>query len=304
MHQTRGRPPRLTPYPLPLTPYRCLSALHRTSQAVHLRPLAELPRRAAGGSAERASETTADGDLVGILQLDGLKPWTVYHYDVLVNGRSVQDSQACQFKTFPTREQKVAFRIGFGGDARYISPKERMWDTIAGHHLAAFLFLGDNIYIDEPEWRNKQRVMYYRRQLRPEYRRLVASSAIYAIWDDHDFGANDCSGGPDPFKPAWKVPTWRVFRENWVNPAYGGGERLPGCWFEFSIGDVDFFMTDGRYYRDFKNGKTMLGPQQKKWLLERLAASRATFKVICSGTLWTEHADKGGRDSWWGVPSH
>ena len=45
----------------------------------------------------------------------------------------------------------------------------------------------------------------------------------------------------------------------------------------------------------------MLGPVQKKWLLSGLKASKATFKVIASGTLWTEHADKGGRDSWWGV---
>ncbi|MBE3069403.1 MAG: alkaline phosphatase D family protein, partial [Planctomycetes bacterium] len=45
-----------------------------------------------------------------------------------------------------------------------------------------------------------------------------------------------------------------------------------------------------------------LGPVQKAWLLDGLRASRATFKVIASSTLWTEHADKGGRDSWWGVP--
>ena len=45
----------------------------------------------------------------------------------------------------------------------------------------------------------------------------------------------------------------------------------------------------------------MLGPVQKKWLLAKLKASKATFKVIASGTLWTETADKGGKDSWWGV---
>ena len=59
-------------------------------------------------------------------------------------------------------------------------------------------------------------------------------------------------------------------------------------------------MTDGRYYRDFKK-KTMLGPVQKQWLLNALKNSKATFKVIASGTLWTETADKGGKDSWWGV---
>ena len=88
--------------------------------------------------------------------------------------------------------------------------------------------------------------------------------------------------------------------ENWNNPAYGGEPERPGCWFEFSLGDVDFFLLDNRYYRDFASG-TMLGPEQKAWLFERLKASDATFKVLASGTPWTEHADKGGKDSWWGV---
>ena len=81
--------------------------------------------------------------------------------------------------------------------------------------------------------------MYYRRQVRQEYRRFTASTPIYAVYDDHDFGANDTAGGLDPFKPAWKVPVWRVFKENWNNPYYGGGEKQPGCWFDFSIGNVD-----------------------------------------------------------------
>ena len=44
--------------------------------------------------------------------------------------------------------------------------------------------------------------------------------------------------------------------------------------FAFRLGDVEFFMTDGRYYRSFKGkkgaDKTMLGPEQKKWLLLRM----------------------------------
>jgi alkaline phosphatase D len=190
--------------------------------------------------------------------------------------------------------------VAFGGGARYVPEKEYMWDVIHSFAPSAFLFLGDNVYIDLPESRTKQRVHYYRRQLRPEYRHLTASTAMYAIYDDHDFGVNDCAGGPDPFKPAWKLPALKVFKENWINPYYGGGDKMPGCWFDFSIGDVDIFMVDNRYYRDFKSG-TMLGPAQKKWLLSKLKASTATFKVIASGTLWTEYADKNGKDSWWGV---
>ena len=239
-------------------------------------------------------------DLTALAEVSGLEPFKRYYYDVLVDGKRTLGPNLPSFRTFPTGRQKVAFDVGFGGGARYVPEHEGMWDTIASYRPAAFLFLGDNLYIDKPTRRDVQRLYYYRRQLRPEFRRLCAGTAIYAIWDDHDFGANDCAGGLDLFKPDWKLPVWKVFTENWNNPSYGGGEKQPGCWFDFSIGDVDFFMTDGRYYRSFKDG-TMLGPVQKQWLLERLRASGATFKVIASGTLWTETADKGGADSWWGV---
>lgn len=246
------------------------------------------------------ASTGPQGDFTAILTLEDLKPFTEYHYDVLVDGKSALKKPLPRFRTNPNKGQAAKFSVAFGGGARYVPEKERIWDTIAKARPHAFLFLGDNIYIDQPQWRGKQRAMYYRRQLRPEYRRLVSQSAAYAIWDDHDFGKNDTAGGTATFKPNWKLPVWKVFKENWNNPAYGGGPKQPGCWYDFSIGDVDFFMTDGRYYRSFKQG-TMLGPVQKKWLLEKLRASKAKFKVIASGTLWTRHADKRGRDSWWGV---
>ncbi len=246
------------------------------------------------------ARTTKTTDLTAVVKLTGLKPWTQYQYTVVVDGVPVHGSRPMVFRTAPAKGQKVAFKVGFGGGARYVPKYEHMWDTIASLKPAAFLFLGDNVYIDKPQRRDVNRMHYYRRQLHPAFRRLTASTAIYAIWDDHDFGVNDCAGGPARFSPDWKFPVWKVFRQNWNNPYYGGGPEQPGCWFDFQLGDVDFFMTDGRYYRSFKDG-TMLGPVQKKWLLERLRASKATFKVIASGTLWTPLADKGGKDSWQGV---
>ncbi|MCF7708160.1 MAG: alkaline phosphatase D family protein [Verrucomicrobia bacterium] len=245
-------------------------------------------------------KTGADADFTALMDVKGLEPSTAYHYDILVNGKQIQRPERRRFRTFPAKHQKAKFSVGFGGGARYIPENERIWDTIASFDPLAFLFLGDNVYIDNPEFRNRQRVHYYRRQMRPEFRRMTGTTAIYAIWDDHDFGKNDCAGGLNPFKPEWKPRVWRVFKQNWNNPYYGGGEEQPGCWFDFSIGDVDFFMTDGRYYRAFEEG-TMLGSAQKQWLFDKLKTSTATFKVIASGTLWTKHADKGGADSWWGV---
>jgi len=94
---------------------------------------------------------------------------------------------------------------------------------------------------------------------------------------------------------------WRVFRENWVNPSYGGGEAQPGCWFAFSIGQVDFFMLDCRYYRtQDSRPPTMLGPVQKAWLKEALGASKGTFRVIASSVPWAEGAKPGSKDPWQG----
>ena len=254
----------------------------------------------AAAAGPKAVKSTKASDLTAIVEVTGLKPNTEYEYDVIVDEKSVISGKRPMFRTYPAKGQKAKFSVGFGGGARYNHKYEHIWDSIASFKPAAFLFLGDNIYSDVPKLRNVQRLYYYRRQLRPEYRRLTAGTAIYSIWDDHDFGKNDCEGGPEKFKPDWKLPVWKVFKENWINPYYGGGAEQPGCWYDFSIGDVDFFMTDGRYYRSWKDG-TMLGPVQKKWLLGKLKASKAKFKVIASGTLWTETADKGGKDSWWGV---
>jgi alkaline phosphatase D len=154
-----------------------------------------------------------------------------------------------------------------------------------------------------------QRYCYYRRQSRPEYRRFVAGTPIFAIWDDHDFTVNDGWGGPDVDEPAWKIPVWRTYQNNWANPYYGGGEEQPGCWFDFSIGDVDFFMLDGRYYREKGRRQgldverpSMLGKAQKQWLFEKLAGSKATFKVVASPVPWAPGAKPGqaGMDTWEG----
>ena len=161
--------------------------------------------------------------------------------------------------------------------------------------------LGDNVYIDTPQVPETQQYCYYRRQSRPEYRHLVSSTAVFAIWDDHDFTTNDAEGGPDIDRPAWKRDVWRTFRQNFVNPAYGGGEERPGCWFSCRMADVDFFLLDGRYYRSRK-AESMLGQAQKAWLLAALKRSSATFKVICSDVPVTPDVKPGSKDTWDGFP--
>lgn len=255
-----------------------------------------------GASFTASGSTSADSDFTGIAVIGGLTPDTPYEYEVLIDGGVVTDRYS--FRTAPAVGRHGAFSVGFGGCAGYTPENERMWDTIANHDLLGFLFLGDNVYIDLPEMPGPfHEYSYYRRQSRPEFRRLVATIPQYAIWDDHDAAFDDVWLGPYVDRPVWKRPMIESFAQNWNNPAYGS-ETAPGTWFSFTIGDVDFFMLDGRTYRTnpYVDERTMLGPEQKAWLLDGLKRSTATFKVIASPVAWADGAKPDSVDTWSGFP--
>ena len=191
------------------------------------------------------------------------------------------------------------FTIAFGGGAGYVPLNERMWDTIGAIDPRALLLLGDNVYIDDPKTPEMQLFHYYRRQSQPEWAKLAKKVPIYAIYDDHDFTTNDGWGGPAIEEPKWKRDVWKIFKDNWDNPYYGGGEEQPGCWFDFWIGKVHFVLIDGRYYRESPKGKkpSMLGPAQMKWLKKTLKKP-ATFTVFCSNVPLAPKVKPGSKDTW------
>ncbi|MHC4203836.1 MAG: alkaline phosphatase D family protein [Planctomycetota bacterium] len=272
----------------------------RTANEVTVEVVVKSARTGDSYQKRSTGKTSSKRDFTAVLAIEGLKPGTLYEYEIRINGGP--KTGGGRFRTFGPSGRPVIFQVGFGGGAGFTPQYERMWNTIAGHNLPAFLLLGDNVYIDNPTRPAVQQYCYYRRQSRVEYRNFIASTAIFAIWDDHDFTTNDAGGGPEIYTPEWKIPVWRTFTYNWNNPYYGGGEKQPGCWFDFSIGDVDFFMLDGRYYRDKPRieNPSMLGGAQKKWLFEKLKSSRATFKVLASPVPWALGAKPGSRDPWQG----
>ncbi len=255
--------------------------------------------------------TRAADDFTAVMTLDGLRPDTEYHYAVQVGDetRTLRD-ETQRFRTHPAAGTPGKIRVVFGGCAGYMPAYERMWDTIRSFSPAAFLTLGDNVYVDDPESPDQQQYCYYQRQSRPEFRRLVAGAPVYAVWDDHDFAMDDSIGGTEPDVPYWKPMVSEIFRQNWVNPAHGDGVDEPGIWFDFRVGDAHFIMLDSRTYRTDSGrfggsgveNPTMLGPRQLAWLRRTLLASDATFKLIVSPVSWHELAKTGaqGRDSWGG----
>ena len=257
-----------------------------------------------GHSTRFKMKTTRENRFVGTVEIDGLLPGTYFSYEVFVDDEQVIDSgDDFGFRTFPSSGEDSKFTLAFGGCSGFVPEYEKTWNLIADHEPRATLLLGDNVYIDDPEeveWTGSY--CYSRRHSRPEWKKLIARSSIHAIYDDHDFGTDDCIPGDSVNLPEWKKSVFANFRNNWNNPPMGGGQENPGCWHTFSLGKVQVIMLDCRYYRDLHE-KSMLGSVQKKWLKNTLRESSATFKVIASSVPFSEGVKPGSKDPWDGYAS-
>ncbi|MFC2084258.1 alkaline phosphatase D family protein [Bacteroidota bacterium] len=250
------------------------------------------------------AKSNRDRDYTAVININNLKPGSKYFYDIEIDNFKVNPNRY-SFTTPAIKNDISKFKIAFGGGAGYTPDHEKIWDIIINQNIDALLLLGDNVYIDLPEIPGAfHNYTYYRRQSRAEFRRLVAAVPVYTIWDDHDSGTDDVWMGPYLTKPEWKLPLLEHYTQNWVNPAYGTPE-VPGCFYNFSLGHVDFFMLDGRFYRTnpYKVGeRSMLGSEQKEWLFEQLIKSEAVFKILVSPVPWHFKAKPGSHDTWAGFP--
>ena len=242
---------------------------------------------------------TKENDYTLKWTLKGLQPDTRYYYRFKVEGKRPRYQRGLlpfYSETAPAEGSKTRFRIAFGSCPRYQLDREQgIWSTILQSQPDLFFWLGDNIYGDslDPDILAEE----YRRQrdvatLQP----MIQTVPQLAVWDDHDFGLNDY----DRRHPR-KAEALEVFEHYWANPAYGLPD-VPGVFFEYSYGGVDFFFLDCRYYRDPNKepdhpGKTLLGKAQLEWLQEALQSSEAPFKVLISGSGWSKGKGPGG-DSW------
>ena len=182
-----------------------------------------------GHSGRESIKTQMKDGYVGVVEVDGLLPGTYFAYDIFINGKKYEDeNREFGFRTFPEPTEGAKFTIAFGGCSGFVPEYESVWERIADHDPRAMLMLGDNVYIDDPEnvkWTGDY--CYSRRHSRPEWKKLVAKTSMHAIYDDHDFGMDDCVPGAQVDLPLWKKPVLQNFINNWNNPSVGGGERIP-----------------------------------------------------------------------------
>jgi alkaline phosphatase D len=238
------------------------------------------------------------------IELNGLNPNTTYNYSVLIDGKPTPMSFATRFTTkelWQWRKPAPDFSFLAGSCAYFNEPiydrpsrsyggDSSIFETMANTPASFHIWLGDNWYTREVDFYSAWGLQYRasRDRSMPVLQKFMASMPQYAIWDDHDYGPND-QGKSYIFKDEARS----VFMKYSLNPTYG--QNGQGIYSQFGWNDVDFFLTDDRTWRseqaieDSTNGqwngdKTYFGAAQMDWLKNALLFSKATFKIIATGS--------------------
>ena len=262
----------------------------------------------------------ADDDHTVHVDAGGLEPGTTYYYRFT---RGASFSPIGRTKTLPDGGERV--RFAFCSCAKYNAGFFNAYARIAEHEQLDFLLhLGDYIYeasntppksqtpgadIGRPfepleECRTladyRRRYAQYRRD--PDVQRLHQQLPMIATLDDHELADGAWAGGSTEHNVAehgpWAERRDAALRARWEwLPA-----RPPEPWDRTRVfrdvrlgGLADIMLLDIRSRRDepardpemSEPGRTMLGAEQRDWLLRGLDASDSAWRIVVSPSVFT-----------------
>jgi len=235
--------------------------------------------------------TSAKRNFTAHIPLVNLTPHTRYLYRMLIPGK--KRGPVCEFVTAPLPNDPVPVTFVIGGDTRQSFRPFSIMDFMRSAQPDFFVYLGDTIYSDKdnvamtlPDYWAK-----YEENRDGFAQRLFASTSLFVLWDDHEVDSDFIMTHP-------RLPIGRqAFFDYWpIRPSPQDPYRLYRS-FKWGKG-VEVFLLDCRQYRDPQT-KTMIGLEQKQWLLRQLAASSATFKFIVSSVPFSDPRD----DKWGEYPA-
>ncbi len=272
------------------------------------------------------ADATAGRDHTVHLDVDGLEPGTTYYYRFTARGHQ---SPIGRTKTLPDGEVDRV-RLAAFSCQRYVHgyfPSHRDLADLAldpETDLDLVLSLGDYVY--NTEWADDWAVPGRDLPARPEafsfaefrrrYHDLRADLALQAMHANHPvaciFDNHDGMGDPSDEMEAGAVP---AFFEQLPVRRVDDTDRIHR---RLSIGGmVDVLLLDERQFRDpeveatgpvasdgadapaiYDPERTMLGTDEREWLLGEIAASSATWRVLGSQLmLWPWRLSQGGPPS-------
>lgn len=231
------------------------------------------------------------------VEIANLNPGTEYAYFIAKeSGEVISDTlifttqPLWQYRTDPPEISMLVGSCTYINEPEFDRPGKsygggyEIFSSMADESYDAMVWLGDNIYLREVDFSSMSGFVhrYSHARSMPEMQRLLSKGAHYAIWDDHDFGPNDCDG-------SWVHADWslKAFNAFWPNPESGipGAPELNAT--QFLFGDVAVFLLDNRTHRvNHTMGpekRQILGEVQRNWLVQALRNSRAPFKLVAIG---------------------
>ncbi|MFW5755916.1 MAG: alkaline phosphatase D family protein [Tangfeifania sp.] len=276
-----------------------LGKLREDGVVVWLRPSVSKPlivkvRKSIGSDEKSFVKNSVEPGVEQRIVLDGLTPDTEYEYAVYIDDRAIAKGN---FTTAPVSGENDIFRLAFGSCFHKIGlHNPNLTNQILKREPRAMMLLGDIAVDDREDLINMHRSDYLLRDVSKAWSNLAANVPLYTSWDDHDYFNNDLGGIPEGFTAADREAVRAVWHENWNNPE----NPNPGIYFSARIGPAEVIMLDTRSLRENeRRGEygAYLGVEQLNWLKETLKNSDAPFKVISSGTMWSDYITP-GKDSW------
>ncbi len=210
--------------------------------------------------------------------------------------------------------QRLPRRIAFGSCAAQDRPQPILRHVVE-RQPDLFIYLGDNIYGDTENMAVLQ-AKYQQLANKPEFQALRAAAPTLAVWDDHDYGAND-AGRHYPMKEASKA----MFLDFWGVPDTSARYNHPGIYHSHLLEEdgqrLQIILLDTRTFRDdlLPNDEqdghqndyrpnpspdsTLLGEAQWAWLEQQLRQP-ADLRIVASSIQFGHSYN--GWESWTNVP--
>jgi phosphodiesterase/alkaline phosphatase D-like protein len=219
----------------------------------------------------RATHTGAFEGLVS--ELHGLRPGRHVYWRARLRRRGRTSLGPIRsFKVLPPAGAPGRTKIAIGACASQFGP---IFDHLLQAGPDAFVWQGDLNYPDTLGPHAQSMSGYagiWRDFLANPVLSPILEQALFAPQhDDHDYGLQDANS--TNLVP-WGIAPWDALMQ-------------PKLYYRFATGPAEFWVLDQRRFKSAPTdpdtlAKTLLGSEQRDWLLRTLTASKARFKVICS----------------------
>ncbi|WLG51383.1 alkaline phosphatase D family protein [Pseudomonas sp. FP1742] len=182
--------------------------------------------------------------------------------------------------------------------------------------ISAMLMTGDQIYVDDlnlvaPDREYTDILKKYRTAFsQPHISRLMSGIATYMILDDHEiednWPANKSKDDNHLYKNA--IAAYELYQAS-HSPAHkllANGQvskRLDQYWYQFSEGDIEWFVTDSRTRRNLSaSDRRILDEEQEQALCKWLINSTARVKFVVTSVMFYPDRKLNGDDAWKAFP--